>query len=705
MKIISRLRRFVGVFLNTSDLRKLLLTSFLCITVLGAAGLTAAAAPRTSQRLDDGWTLYPRHDVNKQPARIEVQVPHTWNTEDVFNGMGGYLRSAFVYERNLPLPKADGQRRFLHFQAVNSVADVFINGRRVGSHYGGYTAFCFEITDFLQEGDNRLEVNVSNAYRQDVAPLAGDFNIYGGITRPVTLITTDADCISPLDHASSGLYVHQESVSRERAELTVETVLSVKRRDLQAEAVLLDAAGREVLRAAAPAEGERVRIPLTLDRPHLWDGRRDPYLYTVRVELKDGSRVVDSVSETTGLRSFRVDPEQGFFLNGEHVDLHGVCRHEEAEGTASLLNEEMLRRDARLIYDMGATGVRFVHYPHSRYDVGQYDSLGIVVWYELNLAGPGGYGSPGYVADPALERNTMANLEEMILQNYNSPAICFWSLCNELSFKFDAPDRFLRELHLRAKALDPQRLTTLAICYDQDRFQHITDIIGWNKYFGWYGSDGKGIGAFMDNAHALAGFQPIGLCEYGASASILHHSFQESRNNYVHFEEYQCKVHEYNWEEMASRPYVWCKFIWQWADTPSSIRDEGDRRGMNDKGVVTYDRKTCKDAYYFYQANWSEAPMLYIAHRRYTLRSQGVTDVKVYSNQKQAVLYLNGRKVATGRNDGLGRIVFAGVRLQEGDNMVRVVSGALTDECVWNLDSSRTEEQVTASERLDGAVD
>lgn len=681
---------------------------FALLTALCLAFALPAAADgsvRQTETLQSGWTLYPRHDVNKQPARTEVQVPHTWNTEDVFNGMGGYLRSAFVYERTIPAGKPDGQRRFLHFQAVNSVADIFINGRRVGSHYGGYTAFCFEITDFLQEGDNLLEVNVSNAYRQDVAPLAGDFNIYGGITRPVTLLTTGADCISPMDHASSGVYVHQDRVSRERAELTVETVLSLQHRGLALEAVLLDADGREVARAAAPAEGERVRVPLAVDHPRLWDGRRDPYQYTVRVDLKDGARTVDSVSERTGLRFFRVDPEQGFFLNGEHLDLHGVCRHEEAAGTASLLNEEMLRRDADLIYDMGATGVRFVHYPHSRADVAQYDGRGIVIWYELNLAGPGGYGSPGYVADPALERNVMNNLEEMILQNYNSPSICFWSLCNELSFKFDAPDRFLRELHLRAKALDPQRLTTLAICYDQDRFQHITDIIGWNKYFGWYGSDGKGIGAFMDNAHALAGFQPIGLCEYGASASIYHHGFQTSRSNHVHFEEYQCKVHEYNWEEMASRPFVWCKFIWQWADTPSSIRDEGDRRGMNDKGVVTYDRKTCKDAYYFYQANWSETPMLYIAHRRYVLRSQAETSVKVYTNQPKATLYLDGRKAANGRNDGLGRIVFEGVRLHEGDNAVRVVSGALSDECVWNLDSSRPEEQVIASESLAGAVD
>lgn len=677
----------------------------LCLCLLLACSIDSNASQRRHERLDDGWSLYPRHDIKKQPDRIQVKTPHTWNSEDVFLGMGAYLRSCFVYERNIHIDRVDGLRRFLHFEGVNSVADVFINGRRVGSHYGGYTAFCFEITDYLVIGDNKLEVNVNNAYRQDVAPLAGDFNIYGGITRPVSLITTGTECISPLDHASTGVYVHQNLISNERAEISVETVLSTKRHGLNLSVSLIDSEGNTVAQAETPVRSDKERVPLILENPHLWDGIHDPYLYTVRVDLKDGDKVIDSVSESTGLRWFHVDAEKGFFLNGKHYDLYGVCRHEEAEGTAGLLNEEAIRRDARMIAEMGASSVRFVHYPHSRYDVAQYDSLGIVLWYELNLAGPGGYGSPGYVADPALERNTMNNLEEMILQNYNSPAICFWSLCNELSFKFDAPDRFLKELHDRAKALDPARLTTLAICYDQDRFQHITDVIGWNKYFGWYGSDGKGIGAFMDSAHKLAGFQPIGLCEYGASASIYHHSFQESRNNFVHYEEYQSKVHEYNWEEMASRPYVWCKYIWQWADTPSSIRDEGDRKGINDKGIVTYDRNTRKDAYYFYQANWSKTPMLYIAHRRYTQRADAVTDIKVYTNQQKAVLYVNGQKHSSAKNDGLGRIIFKSIELQEGDNVIRITSGKLSDECIWNYDSTREEAMVVNSERLDGSVD
>ena len=278
----------------------------------------------------------------------------------------------------------------------------------------------------------------------------------------------------------------------------------------------------------------------------------------------------------------------------------------------------------------------------------------------------------------------MQNLIEMVKQHYNSPAICFWSLCNELSFKYDDPATFLRRLHEKAKQLDPQRLTTLAICYDQDRFQGITDCLGWNKYFGYYEHNG-GVGDFMDKAHREAGRQPIGLCEYGAAGSLLQHSFEPVVTNKKHYEENQARVHEENWRDMHSRDYAWCKFIWQYADNPSSIRDEGDRRGMNDKGIVSYDRTVRKDAYYFYKANWSPEPVLYIAARRYTQRTEAVTDVSVYTNQPQATLYLNGRRIGKEQRDEIGRIVFKDVTLREGENNIQVKSGRLTDECTCTL--------------------
>lgn len=699
-------------------MKKILLSALLL-------GLFCTTQAREVSILQDNWSIYPSYDVSKHPERQHISVPHTWNTEDVFEGMK-YDRSTYVYERMLPKTEK-GKRVFIRFGAVNSSAEIAINQRVVGQHYGGYTAFCFEITPFLTQDENKLTVVASNAYRTDVAPLAGDFNVYGGIIRPVELIVTEQACISPLHYASSGVYVHQKSLNQEQAQVEIETILSLKTATSasniastlnpntsvhQLKIRIFDAEGNCVAEALKNAQDGSNRQLLSIENPKRWDGRQQPYLYKVCVDLLQDGLSIDRVDERMGLRHFYMDSEQGFFLNGKHLDLYGVCRHEEWPGTMSLYNPAAMSADARIIHEMGATGVRFVHYPHSPYDAWTYDSLGIVVWSELNLAGPGGYGSPGYIKNETLERNVMQNLEEMIYQNYNSPSICFWSLCNELSFKYDEPATFLRQLHEKAKSIDPQRLTTLAICYDQDKFQHITDVIGWNKYFGWYNTE-KSIGTFMDEAHKQAGRQPIGLCEYGAAASIYQHGFEKKVSNKVHLEEYQARVHEDNWMQMRTRPFVWCKFVWQYADNPSSIRDEGDTKGMNDKGIVTYDRKVKKDAYYFYQANWSETPMIYIAARRYTQRTQALTDVKIYSNQPYAYLYLNGKRLGWAKNDGMGRIIFKDVNLQPGENLIEVKAGKdLKDSCIWILTEGSQQEASrpdgNASEgkvgSLDGAV-
>lgn len=662
-------------------------------------------ASRKETVINDGWVFYPACDVSKKPVKTAVTLPHTWNLKDVFNGPK-YDRSAYVYERNLRRDASmAGKRVFLKFDAVSTVADIFINEHWIGQHKGGYTAFCMEVTDALKDGDNKIGVVVSNAYRTDVAPLAGDFNIYGGIIRPVNLIVTEQDCISPLDHASDGVYVHQTNVSKEKAQINVETVLSLKGNNngesLKVTVTAPD--GKEVATANAAAKGDRVNVPLTIEKPRLWDGRTDPAMYKVQVELLKGGEVIDSKTVSTGLRYFNVDAGKGFFLNGRHVDLHGVCRHEESFGHGSTLNTEAIEQDADLIKDLGATAIRMVHYPHSRQDVQAYDRRGIVVWYEAPMAGPGGYLSPGYVANPDFEQNVMEAFEDMIMQNYNSPSICIWSLCNELSHKYDSPDNFLRRLNKRAKELDPQRLTTFAICYDQPQFQGITDILGWNKYFGWYVGDG-GVGDFFDKAIAEANGQPLGLSEYGAAASTKQHGFEKVVSNKIHLEEYQARVHEDNWRDMAARPQVWCKLIWQFADNPSSIRDEGDERGMNDKGIVTYDRKTLKDSYFFYQANWSDKPMIYISSRRYTKRADDVTPVKVYTNQKSVTLWVNGKKIGKATTDKIGRAVFENVKLKQGENNIVVKSGKLTDSCVWTYDPALKSEKKQSGTKIDGAV-
>lgn len=669
---------------------------------------STANAQRTVETLTDGWELSAVSDVMRKPTTVPVSIPHSWNLEDVFNGPD-YKRTSYIYTHDLRKDsQMQGKRVFLKCDAVNSHADIVVNHRWIGEHKGGYTAFCFEITDYLNDGDNTISIVASNAYRTDVLPLGGDFNVYGGITRPVHLIITGQDCISPLDHASDGVYVHQNLVNAKEAMLTVETVLSRKANNdgESLKASLIDRDGKVVASSAVavPRAGQQqsISIPLTIGNPHLWNGRKSPYLYTVKVELLHSGNVIDEQTVATGLRSFSVDAAKGFFLNGEHVDLHGVCRHEEGYKTGGLYNEAAMRKDARLVYDLGSTGIRLVHYPHSRYDISQYDSLGIVVWSEL-LPGPGGYRLPGYVANPAFEESVMNNLEEMIKQNYNSPSICFWSLFNELSHRYDSPDEYLKKLNARAKELDPQRLTTMGICYDQDKFQGISDLLAWNKYYGWYNGKG-GVGDFFDKAIVDANGQPVGLSEYGAPASIHQHGFEKIVSNDIHLEEYQAKVHEDNWRDLAVRPKVWCKFIWQFADNPSAIRNEGDAKGINDKGIVTYDRKTCKDSYYFYQANWSSEPMACIAARRYTQRPDSITDIKVYTNQKDVTLWVNGKKIGKARPDSIHRAVFKDVELKRGENTISIKAGKCADSCVWTYDPSAPRVGKEKKGRIDGAV-
>lgn len=679
-------------------IRKTLLFIILC------AFSATANAQRTVESLTDGWELSAVSDVQKKPKTVKVSLPHSWNLEDVFNGQD-YKRTSNIYTHALRKDsRMQGKRVFLKCDAVCSHADIVVNHRWVGEHKGGYTAFCFEITDYLQDGDNTISIVASNAYRTDVLPLGGDFNVYGGITRPVHIIILGQDCISPLDHASDGVYVHQNSVNAKEAELTIETVLSRKQKlaGESLEVSLVDKDGKTVASARQSVTGDNVTIPLTIANPHLWNGRKSPYLYTVKVELTRDGKVIDSQSVTTGLRSFSVDVNKGFILNGEHLDLHGVCRHEEGYKTGNLYNEAAMRKDARLVYDLGSTGIRLVHYPHSRYDINQYDSLGIVVWSEL-LPGPGGYRLPGYVANPAFEESVMNNLEEMIKQNYNSPSICFWSLFNELSHRYDSPDEYLKKLNARAKELDPQRLTTMGICYDQDKFQGISDLLAWNKYYGWYNGKG-GVGDFFDKAIPEAGGQPVGLSEYGAPASIHQHGFEKIVSNNIHLEEYQARVHEDNWRDLATRPKVWCKFIWQFADNPSAIRNEGDERGINDKGIVTYDRTVCKDSYYFYQANWSPNPMAYIAARRYTLRPDSITDIKVYTNQKDVTLWVNGKKIGKAKPDSIHRAIFKNVELKRGENTISIRAGKCTDSCTWTYDPSAPRAGKEKQGGIDGAV-
>ncbi len=665
------------------------------------------------------WTIKPITQTKKSFVGDPVTLPHTWNPW-YLEGTLKYNREMMVYQRFLEYtPDMEGKRLFLYFEGANSVCDLFVNHASVGSHEGGYTACCFEISDYLKKGHNLIEVWVSNAYRSDVLPISGDFNVCGGLHRPCHLIVTDKDCITPLFFASSGVLIHQDEVTAEKASLRIESILSVaQKKDMAIETLVKDAQGKTVAsRRAALSELEsfedemgnvHASLKLEVAKPHLWNGRKDPYLYTVTSSLLRQGETVDQVSQQTGFRYFKVDAEKGFFLNGQYLNLVGCCRHEDVEGKGSALTAEDYERDFELIRELGATAMRLAHYPHAEPMYNLADRDGIILMTEIPLCGPGGYGYTGYL--DKVKDNARQQLQELVYQKFNHPSIVFWGIFNEILtndgsfYQYDDPIPFIKELDTLYHQCDPSRLTTFATCVNQDNYKGCADLIAWNKYFGWYSDGASGAARFFDQAKAGADGKPVGVSEYGAGASIIHHQWPLNKatrpDGRFHPEEAQAVCHEGNWEAFSQRPWLWSKFVWVFADFPSSIRYEGDRDGINDKGLVTRDRSTKKDAFYFYKANWNDEPMVYIASRRFTQRTEALTDVRVYSNLASATLYVNGQNKGAVKKDNLNRMVWNGIQLNPGKNeiIVKGKSGKkiLSDTCVWSLEGPQADPVATA---------
>ena len=659
-----------------------------------------ANAGRTVTDLNGTWQFKPISDNQQGSVYASVTVPHTWNAEYLPGTLADYNRETMVYRRSLDVIPESGSRYFLYFEGVNSVCDVFVNFRHVTEHKGGYTAFCVEITDFLEASGNVMELWVSNSWRPDVLPLIGDFNVCGGIHRPVHLIITGKDCISPVFYASPGVFVEQKEIGRDAALFDVRTLVDAEDMSgLQVAVEVRDASGNLVAEGSSPACPDTV-IPLELKEPVLWNGRRNPYLYNVTsILLRNGSEL-DRVSVTTGFRTLGADREKGIILNGEPYPVHGFCRHEDFAGRGSALLPEHYERDFELIRESGATALRLAHYPHAEADYNFADAEGLLVWTEIPMCGPGGFQFAGYIDSEGFKDNARQCLYELVYQKYNHPSICFWGLFNEILYSdgrrfvdYGDPAPFVRELNALYKKLDPTRLTTFATCENQKHFLGCADLVAWNKYYGWYDRDMDKAAEFFDEVYRTSSPYPVGISEYGGGACIHHHAAENSTDDVVipefHPEERQALCHEDNWALFKARPWIWGTFIWNLADFHSYVRREGDTPGINDKGLVTYDRKVCKDAFYFYKAEWTEEPMVYITSRRFTERTEPVTDVKVYSNQPSATLYVNGHRIGTADNDGMSRLVWKGVTLQKGENVIRVESGKkrslVTDSCVWIL--------------------
>lgn len=679
---------------------RLLFLCLACLWLINGGAAESVQSPRQVISLNEGWEYRPVSSVSKKAAFTPVTIPHTWNVNYI-PGTTLYSRETMVYQRPLTITgEMKGKRLFLYFEGVNSAAHVFMNRRTVGEHLGGYTAFCFEITNQVKPGENLLEVWVSNAYRTDILPISGDFNVYGGIHRPCHLIVTEQDCITPSFYASPGVFIRQQDVSEQKAEIVVESLLSLKgsKRGLTLKTTVTDADNEPVAGSETVVTDSVVRQPVRIEHPVLWNGKKNPYLYHVTVELYEGDKLRDKVTQRTGFRYFSVDPDKGFFLNGDYLNLYGFCRHEDVAGKASALEQEDYLLDMELIKETGATAMRLAHYPHAEpmYDLS--DENGIILWTEIPMCGPGGQAFTGYVETEGFKNNARQAVKELVYQKFNHPSICFWGIFNEILVsdgkkfvEYDNPIPFTKELNALFKSIDSSRLTALATCVDQTYYLECSDLIAWNKYFGWYKDAAPSVSRFFDQAHDTSKGQPVGVSEYGAGASIHHHQWplvQEDRaDSHFHPEEAQAYCHEGNWDAFRKRPFLWAKFIWVFADYQTYMRQEGDTDGFNDKGLLTYDRKTKKDAFFFYKANWNPEPMAYITSRRFTKRTNPLTDVKVYSNLNEVTLYVNGKRVKTMKPDEMRRIIWKDIKLDKGRNDIRVEGKSgktvLVDTCSW----------------------
>lgn len=670
-----------------------------------ALGASSLFAQRADLLLDGGWMFRFSHQVEKS-SPSPVSLPHTWNAQDALSGKIDYKRGIGNYQRKLYVrPEWEGKRLFLRFEGANSVADVFINGKHVGEHRGGYSAFVFEITDRVRYGaDNQLWVRVNNGEQLDVMPLVGDFNFYGGLYRDVHLVVTEPACISLTDYASPGVYLRQTRVTPEQADVDAVVKLS-NRGDAQEVQVKLSVkdGDREVVRAEqtvtlAARQDSEVRLPVSILKPRLWNGTADPFSYRAEVTLWADGRETDRVAQPLGLRFYRIDPAEGFFLNGKHLPLHGVCRHQDRPEIGNALRLRHHEEDIRLMREMGVNAARLAHYQQAEDMYRLTDREGIVVWAEIPFVGPGGYADKGFVDLPAFKENGQQQLRELIRQNFNHPSICVWGLFNELKEEGDNPIPYIKELNELAHQEDTTRPTTAASNQGGD-MNFITDLIAWNRYDGWYGSRPSTLATFLDKTHAAHPELCIAISEYGAGASVYHQQDslkQPVPTDYWHPENWQTYYHIENWKILAERPFVWGTFVWNMFDFGAAHRHEGDRPGINDKGLVTFDRRQKKDAFYFYKANWNPEPMVHIAGKRLRQASREVQTIQVFTNCPKVELWVNGKSCGTVVPDKYAIAEWKEVRLVPGENRIVVRSVGnkqqiVQDETVLTFKVSETE--------------
>ena len=594
-----------------------------------------------------------------------VDLPHTWNNIDGQDGGNDYWRGTCIYKTRFAAPAFDKntQQVWLQFEGVNASAKVTLNGVEVARHDGGYSTFRADVTALLADS-NELIVEADNSKNDRVYPQKADFTFYGGIYRDVSLLVVNRNHIALGYLGGPGVQI-TPAVNGANADIEVKTWMEG---DGEVEFSIYDATGAEVL------TGKGRDTTVTLEHPHLWDGVRDPYLYTCAVRLVLNGEVQDEVRQRFGVRSFSVDPKQGFFLNGRPYPLHGVSRHQDRKGLGNAITREMHDEDMQLIKELGANTIRLAHYQHDQYFYDLCDEAGMVVWAEIP-----------YISEhmPNGRENTISQMKELIVQNYNHACIVCWGVSNEITIS-TKDNRDMRDNHHVLNDLchemDKTRLTTLAcyaMCGPFNPVAHITDLVSWNLYLGWYVPGLFLNDLWMDFFHLCYPNRALGFSEYGAEGMPNLHSSHPRRGD--HTEEYQAIYHEYMLRCFDRHKWLWATHVWNMYDFAADARDQGGEPGMNHKGLVTFDRKTKKDSFYIYKAWWSDEPFVHICSKRYADRTENEIEVKVYSNQKQVSLYVNGEKLA----EQEGEHIFKFRVKLNGETKVQAVAGDSIDDAVF----------------------
>ena len=579
--------------------------------------------------LNTGWTF------TKEEHSEPVTLPHTWNAVDGQDGGNDYYRGSCTYALQLPAIRLpEGGRAVLQFDGVAMTAVVNLNGQKVAEHKGGYSTFRVDITDVLQDTNN-LTVEVDNSDNDTVYPQKADFTFYGGIYRDVTLHILPAAHFAMEENGAVPVKVTPVVTDLEtrRCEVTVEALV------VDADRVRFSLDGQEM---SAPVENGTAKAVFTLENARLWNGLDDPYLYTVTASLDNG----ETQSARFGCRKFEIDPQKGFFLNGRFYPLRGVSRHQDRKGVGIAITKEMMEEDLALILEMGANTIRLAHYQHAQAFYDLCDEKGLVIWAEIPYITMHMHNG---------RANTLTQMEELIVQNYNHPCIAVWGLSNEITAASPVNEELLenhRALNDLAHRLDPTRPTTMANVFMLEitsPILEIPDVNSYNLYFGWYLGELDQNDDFFDEYHAKYPDRCIGFSEYGADANPAYQTSHPERGDYT--ETYQCVYHEHMAKMIAERPWLWATHVWNMFDFAADGRDEGGKNGENQKGLVTFDRKIKKDAFYLYKAYWSKEAFVHTCGSRYVDRAEDVTEVKVYSNLPEVALYVDGRLQETKQGD------------------------------------------------------